>query len=93
MHSGIVLTSLLESNDTRALGQMLHNRHFPLHVLDIHGGPELPLRDRLTREEVPRGSLDAEVGDTELAASELSVEQVPVLDVLLGDVREDSNRS
>ena len=78
----VVLTGLAERHDARALRQVAHDGDLAAHVLDVHGCPELPLRDALTREQLARVAVDAEVRHAELAAPELAVHEVPVLDVL-----------
>lgn len=71
---------------------MAHDSDLTAHVFDVDGGPELSLRDAFTREELARVAVDAEVSHAELAAPELAVDEVPVLDVLLRNAGEDSDR-
>ncbi|RRT84759.1 hypothetical protein B296_00006202 [Ensete ventricosum] len=61
-------------------GQVPHYRHLASHILHVHRRPQLPLRDRLAREELVGVAVHAEVGDAELPTAELPVEHVLLLD-------------
>jgi len=69
-----------------------HDGDLAADVLDVDGGPELPLGDAFAREQLARVTVDAEVSHAELAAAELAVHEVAVLDVLLGHAGEDRDR-
>ncbi|RDX74389.1 hypothetical protein CR513_45876, partial [Mucuna pruriens] len=44
----VVLVGGLELDDVGVLRQRGHDGNLAPHVFDVHGGPKLPLRDRLT---------------------------------------------
>lgn len=91
VHGALVLARLPEAHDARAPGEVAHDRDLAAHVIDVHRGAQLPLRDRLAREQLPGVAVHAQVGDPEFAAPELAVEDVLVVDALaapLGEHRE-----
>ena len=90
--SVVVLARLAERHDAGAPRQVAHDRHLAADVLDVDGGPQLPLRDALAGQQLPRAAVDAEVRHAELAAPELPVHQVLLLDVLLRNAGEDRDR-
>lgn len=47
MHGIVVLAGLSQADDARILRQVLHYRHLAPHIVDVHGGPELPLGNAL----------------------------------------------
>jgi len=69
-----------------------HDSNLAADVLDVDGGPELPLGNTFAREQLARVAVDAEVRHAELPAPELAVDEVAVLDVLLGHAGEDRDR-
>lgn len=77
-----VLVGGAHLDDVGVLRQARHDRHLAADVLDVDGGAELLLRDRLAGERLARLAVRAEVGDAELTAAELAAE-----DVLVGDPR------
>ncbi|BAS94457.1 Os05g0467150, partial [Oryza sativa Japonica Group] len=80
VHGAVVLARLPQRHDAGAPGQVPHDGHLPPHVLHVHGRPQLPLRDRLAREELPRAPVHAQVRHPELAAPQLPVQRVLLLD-------------
>jgi len=69
-----------------------HDGYLAADVLDVDGSPELPLGYAFAREQLARVAVDAEVSHAELPAAELAVDEVAVLDVLLGHTGEYRDR-
>jgi len=80
VHGAVVLARLPQGHDAGALGQVPHDGHLPPHVLHVHGRPQLPLGDGLAGQQLPRAPVHAQVRHPELAAPELPVQRVLLLD-------------
>ncbi|URE17618.1 hypothetical protein MUK42_05045 [Musa troglodytarum] len=80
VNGAVVLPRLSQGHNAGALREVAHDGHLPPHVLDVHRRPELALRDRLARKQLPSVPVHAEVGDAELATAKLTIEYILLLD-------------
>ena len=74
----VVLVSRLQLHDVGVLRQRGHDGDLAPHVVDVHGSPELPLRDRLAGKGFLGLPVRAEVGDSELAPAQFPAQYVLV---------------
>ncbi|WVZ19138.1 hypothetical protein V8G54_006460 [Vigna mungo] len=76
VHVLVVLVGSLELHDVGMLRKRGHDSHLAPHVLDVHGGPKLPLRDRFAGQRLLGFPVRAEVGDAELAPAQFPAQYV-----------------
>jgi len=78
VHVLVVLVGGLELHDVGMLRQCGHDSHLAPHVLNVHGGSQLPLRDRFACQRLLGFPVRAEVGDAELAPAQFPAQYVLV---------------
>jgi len=78
VHVLVVLEGSLEPHDVGMLRKRGHDSHLAPDVLNVHGGSQLPLRDRFAGQRLLGFPVRAEVGDAELPPAQFPAQYVRV---------------